>query len=122
MLRIRLRRPGKSIKGRRHQKIVVTEKSRGRESRFVAEIGYYDPAKELLKIDVEKYSNWVKKGAEPSETVASLFKNYGKEKKPKKQKLKAAESNAAAGKKEEPVSSEGEPAAEKENENKNKEE
>lgn len=86
MLRIRLRRPGKSIKGRRHQKIVVTEKSWARESKFVDEIGYYDPGRELLKIDTDKYKKWVDKGAQPSETMASLFKNYGKPKKKKVQK------------------------------------
>ncbi len=81
MLKIRLRRPGKSIKGRRHQKIVVTEHSWARESKFIDEIGYYDPGRELLKIDTDKYQEWVKKGAQVSETVASLFKNYQERKK-----------------------------------------
>lgn len=81
MLKIRLRKPGKSIKGRTHQKIVVTEHSWARESKFIDELGYYDPARELLKIDVEKYKAWFERGARPSDTVASLFKNYGKSKK-----------------------------------------
>lgn len=80
MLKVRLRKPGKSIKGRRHQKIVVTEKSWARESKFIDELGYYDPGRELLKIDIDKYKKWVEKGAQPSETVASLFKNYHKRK------------------------------------------
>ncbi len=86
MLKIRLRRPGKSIKGRTHQKIVVTEKKWARESKFIDQLGYYDPALDLLKIDTEKYKEWIGKGAQPSETVASLFRNYGKPKKVKKKK------------------------------------
>ena len=78
MLKIRLRRPGKSIKRRYHYKIVVTEAKRARESRFVAQIGYYDPSQKLLKFDISKYEAWVKKGARPTETVATLFKRYKK--------------------------------------------
>ena len=79
-LRIRLRRPGKSAKRRYHYKIVVTERNRPRESAFVEEIGYYDPSRKILKIDGEKYTQWVKKGAQPSQTVASLFKRSQKQK------------------------------------------
>ncbi|MBU1121548.1 MAG: 30S ribosomal protein S16 [Candidatus Omnitrophota bacterium] len=78
MLRIRLRRPGKLIKGRKHCKIVVTERAKARESSFADEIGYYDPISKLLKITVSKYESWVKKGAQPTETVAALFKRYKK--------------------------------------------
>lgn len=81
MLRIRLRKPGKSIKRRYHFKIVVTEARSPRESRFLEQVGYYDPSHELLKMDVERYQEWVKKGAQPSDTVASLFKRYRKQNK-----------------------------------------
>ena len=78
MLKIRLRRPGKSIKRRYHYKIVVTEARSARESRFVAQIGYYDPSQKLLKMDIPKYEAWIKKGAKPTETVGTLFKRYKK--------------------------------------------
>lgn len=78
MLAIRLRKPGKPIKRRTHFRIVVTEASRARESRFIEELGYYDPGANLLKVDLKKYEQWVKKGAHPSETVASLYKKYKK--------------------------------------------
>jgi len=78
MLKIRLRRPGKSAKGRYHYKIVVAEARFPRESKFTAEIGYYDPSKKLLKFDIPKYESWIKKGAKPTETVATLFKRYKK--------------------------------------------
>ena len=79
-LRIRLQRAGKSIKRRHHFKIVVIERSRKRDGKFVDSLGYYDPSQNplLLKIDTQRYQEWIKKGAEPSETVASLFKNYKK--------------------------------------------
>ncbi len=76
MLKIRLRRPGKSIKRRHHYKIVVTEARSARESKFVVQLGHYDPLRKLLKFDITKYETWVKKGARPTETVASLFRRY----------------------------------------------
>ena len=81
MLKIRLRRPGKSIKRRYHYKIVVTEAKSPRESKFVAQIGYYDPSHKLLKFEIEPYEAWIKKGAKPTETVATLFKRYKKKSK-----------------------------------------
>lgn len=74
-----MRRSGKAVKGRRHCKIVVTETEFARESKFLAQIGYYDPSRKLLKFDIPQYENWIKKGAKPTETVASLFKRYKKE-------------------------------------------
>ena len=79
MLKIRLRKPGKSLKRRYHFKIVVTEAHTARESRFVTQVGVYDPSHDLLRIDAEKFQEWVKKGAQPTETVASLFKRYKKQ-------------------------------------------
>lgn len=79
MLKIRLMKPGKSVKGRYHYKIVVIDIRKARDSKFVDEIGYYDPARKLLSFDVEKYGDWFKKGARPTETVASLLKRYKKQ-------------------------------------------
>ncbi len=74
MLRIRLQRPGKSVKGRHYYKIVVIEQKKARDSSFKAQLGHYNPSQNLLKMDVDKYQAWLKKGAQPTETVASLFK------------------------------------------------
>jgi small subunit ribosomal protein S16 len=79
MLKIRLRKPGKSIKRRYHYKIVVTEAKFARDSKFVKQLGYYNPTRKLLKIDIDKYQEWIKKGAQPTQTVASLFKRYKKQ-------------------------------------------
>ncbi len=76
MLKIRLRRPGKSVKGRYHSKIVVIEAKRPRDSRFKAQVGHHDPSRKLLQFDIPEYEAWVKKGAQPTETVRTLFKRY----------------------------------------------
>lgn len=81
MLRIRLRKPGKSVKRRYHYKMVVIDSHCARDSRFVEEIGHYDPSRKILKIDIAKYESWVKKGARPTVTAGSLFKKYKKESK-----------------------------------------
>jgi len=81
MLKIRLRRPCKSLKRRYHYKIVVTEAKSARESKFIAQLGYYDPSQKLLNFDVSKYEAWFKKGAKPTETVATLFKKYKRQNK-----------------------------------------
>lgn len=78
MLRIRMRKPGKIAKGRYHFKIVVIEGSKARDAKFIEQLGHYDPSRKLLKFDIAGYESWVKKGARPTETVASLFKKYKK--------------------------------------------
>ncbi len=79
MLRVRLRKPGKSIKRRYHWKIVVIESTTARDGKFVKQVGHYDPSRGLLKFDINAYEGWIKKGAQPTPTVASLFKKYKKE-------------------------------------------
>jgi len=80
VVRIRLRKPGKPVKGRYHFKIVVADSRESREGRFIEQVGFYDPSKkpELLKIDLDKVESWIKKGAQPTQTVKSLIKRYRK--------------------------------------------
>jgi small subunit ribosomal protein S16 len=61
--------------------MVVIDSHRARDSKFVEEIGHYDPSRKILKIDIAEYESWVKKGARPTVTVASLFKKYKKKSK-----------------------------------------
>ena len=74
MLAIRLSRTGKRKKP--SYRIVVTERTRPRDGRFVEIVGTYDPLREpadvRLKADRVKY--WLGVGAQPSETVRSFFK------------------------------------------------
>ena len=61
-------------------RIVVTDGRSPRDGKFIEEIGTYQPLKQgdnySLKLDRAKY--WVSKGAQPSETVASIIKKAGK--------------------------------------------
>lgn len=74
MLRIRLRRMGSHK--RPFYRVVVSDSRQRPEGRVVEEIGHYDPMKKpkALDIDVARLESWVSKGAQPSETVASLMK------------------------------------------------
>jgi len=72
---IRLRRIGKNPKRRCFFRIAVFNKRRGRDSRSIEELGYYDPTKkpELIKINKERLQYWLSCGAQMSETVKSLI-------------------------------------------------
>ncbi|MDP8215853.1 MAG: 30S ribosomal protein S16 [Candidatus Kaelpia imicola] len=76
-VKIRLRRMGK--KKAPHYRIVVVDSRAARDGRFIEQIGSYDPRKEATqaKIDREKAMEWIKKGAQLSETVKSLMKKNG---------------------------------------------
>ena len=78
MLKIRLMKPGKSVKGRHNFRIVVMDVRRARDSSFTDQLGYYDPSQKLLKIDLQKYQKWIKQGSQPTKIVATLAKRYKK--------------------------------------------
>ncbi|MCR4785749.1 MAG: 30S ribosomal protein S16 [Lachnospiraceae bacterium] len=77
MVKIRLRRIGK--KKAPFYRIVVADATTSMQSTTLAEIGTYDPLKEPaeVKINEEEAKKWLKNGAQPTETVARLFKNAG---------------------------------------------
>ena len=75
MLAIRLARIGK--KKRPFYRVVVTEKTRPRNGRFVEIVGTYDPLQKpaAVQLDAERVKYWLSKGAQPSDTVRSLLRN-----------------------------------------------
>lgn len=75
MLSIRLARIGK--KKRPFYRIVVLEKARPRNGRFVEIVGTYDPLKKPadIKLEVERIKYWLGCGAQPSDTVRSFLRN-----------------------------------------------
>lgn len=75
MLMIRLSRIGK--KKHPFYRVVVTEKTRPRNGRFVEIVGTYDPAKKpaAVNLDHERVQYWLGKGAQPSDTVRSFLRN-----------------------------------------------
>ncbi|MBR6755890.1 MAG: 30S ribosomal protein S16 [Peptococcaceae bacterium] len=75
--KIRLRRMG--AKKAPFYRIVVADSRSPRDGRFIDEIGTYDPTREpaAIQIDEEKAKKWISTGAQPSDTVRSLFKKSG---------------------------------------------
>lgn len=73
-VKIRLRRMG--AKKAPFYRIVVADSRYPRNGRFIEEIGYYDPAKTpvTVQIDAEKAKKWMSNGAHPTDTVRSLLK------------------------------------------------
>ena len=74
MVKIRLRRMG--AKKAPFYRVIVADARSPRDGRFIEEIGYYNPmtTPAEIKIDAEKATEWLKNGAQPTETVRSLLK------------------------------------------------
>ncbi len=76
-VKIRLKRMGANKKP--FYRIVVADSRMPRDGRFIEEVGYYNPVSEPkeLKLDEDKIFEWLKKGAQPSDTVRSLLSSAG---------------------------------------------
>ena len=74
MVKIRLKRMG--AKKTPFYRVVVADSRYPRDGRFIEEIGTYNPMTDPaeVKIDVEKANEWIKKGAQPTDTVRALLK------------------------------------------------
>ena len=77
MVKIRLKRMG--MKKMPFYRVVVADERAPRDGRFIEEIGYYNPMTEpaTVKIDAEKAQQWLKNGAQPTETARTLLKKSG---------------------------------------------
>ena len=77
MLKIRLRRMG--AKKAPFYRIIVADSRAPRDGAFVEEIGYFNPLTDPaeIKVDAAKAADWVKKGAQPTDTVRALLKKAG---------------------------------------------
>ena len=75
-VKIRLRRMG--AKKAPFYRVVVADSRYPRDGRFIEEIGYYNPLLNPaeVKVDAEKAKKWISNGAQPTDTVKSLFKKY----------------------------------------------
>ena len=76
-VKIRLKRMG--AKKNPYYRVVVADSRSPRDGKFIEEIGTYDPMAEpaSVKIDAEKATDWIAKGAQPTETVKSLLVKSG---------------------------------------------
>ena len=75
-VRIRLQRFGS--KKRPYYRIVSADSRAKRDGRFLEQVGTYDPMQSPHKITFkqERYDYWVSVGAQPSDTVRSLFRRF----------------------------------------------
>ncbi|MCR5389092.1 MAG: 30S ribosomal protein S16 [Lachnospiraceae bacterium] len=79
-VKIRLKRLGK--KRAPLYRIVVADSRTARNGASIDEIGTYDPNKNPseFQVDAEAAKKWLANGAQPTETVAKIFKLAGIEK------------------------------------------
>ena len=77
MVRIRLRRIG--LKAQPSYRLVVTDKENPRDGRFLEIVGFYNPRTNptTLSLNETKIYDWMSKGAQPTESVAQIFKSAG---------------------------------------------
>jgi small subunit ribosomal protein S16 len=69
---IRLRRVGRNKQS--NFRVVVTEKTAPRDGAYLEAIGFYNPRPKPaeLRLDLARLDEWIERGAELSDTVASL--------------------------------------------------
>jgi len=74
MLRIKLTRTGKRDQAR--YRIVVVEGKSKRDGKYTDLLGSYNPEVNppAFNLDADKYTNWLQKGAQPTDTVRKLAK------------------------------------------------
>ena len=77
MVKIRLRRMG--AKKAPFYRIVVADSRYPRDGRFIEKIGTYNPLTDPASVNVnaERAQEWIKKGAQPTDTVRGILKKAG---------------------------------------------
>jgi small subunit ribosomal protein S16 len=77
MVRIRLRRVG--LKRQPSYRLVAADKESPRDGKFLEILGHYNPRTDPFTFEVkeDRIYDWMSKGAQPTESVAQLFKSVG---------------------------------------------
>ena len=76
-VKIRLNRMG--AKKNPFYRIVVADSRAPRDGRFIEVLGNYDPSQNpaVVNVDEEKVLDWMRKRAQPTDTVKDLFSKKG---------------------------------------------
>lgn len=78
MVVIRLARAG--AKKRPFYRIVVADRRNSRDGRFIEHVGFFNPVaqgkEEKLRVNLERIQHWVGTGAQVSERVGKLVKQW----------------------------------------------
>ncbi len=74
---IRLRRTGTTRKPA--YRVVVADARAARDGRFIEVIGHYNPMTNppTIKIQLDRAAEWIRKGAQPTNTVKNLLARAG---------------------------------------------
>ena len=77
MVRLRLRKVGS--KAQQSFRLVAADREHPRDGRFLEALGYYNPRTNpaTVTVDEARAFHWLQHGAQPSESVAQLFKVTG---------------------------------------------
>ena len=77
MVRIRLRRVGP--KKQPSYRVVVIDRKKARDSRYIEAIGFYNPRTEpaTMKLQEDRALYWLSVGAQPSEAVEHILRQLG---------------------------------------------
>ena len=80
MVTIRLARGG--AKRRPFYGIMVADSRRSPRGRFIERVGFFNPravgGEERLRVDTDRVEYWISKGAQPSDRVSALLKQFAK--------------------------------------------
>lgn len=78
MVKIRLARGGTTKRPFYH--VVVTDRRSPRDGRYIERVGFFNPiaagGEERLRVDLSRVDHWLARGAQASERVADLLKQY----------------------------------------------
>jgi small subunit ribosomal protein S16 len=76
-VKIRLRRMGSHK--RPSYRLVVADSRSPRDGRFIDLLGFYNPLTDpaTIKVDEDKAKLWLSRGAQPTESAASILKREG---------------------------------------------
>ncbi|HIR01187.1 MAG TPA: 30S ribosomal protein S16 [Candidatus Aveggerthella stercoripullorum] len=78
-VKIRLARHG--AKKAPFYRVVVADSRSPRDGRFIDMVGRYNPCTDpsVIELDLEKIDEWIKKGAQPTDTVVRLIESARKD-------------------------------------------
>jgi len=76
---IRMKRAG--ARKRPFFRVVVTDSRNPRDGRYIEQLGYYDPLTNpaTFRIDAARFSEWIRRGALPSESVGVMVSKHAPE-------------------------------------------
>lgn len=78
-VKIRLARHG--AKKYAYYRVVVADSRKPRDGKFIEEVGRFNPNTHphLVEFDIDRMNYWIGVGAQPTDTVARLWKNANEE-------------------------------------------